>query len=184
MRVKDAAAAAALEVVAGGRLYQVVVDSDATGRALLAKGGLQKRVTIIPLNQIKARDDPAAVLAAAAKLGAGRARPALELVGFDGGVEAAMKYVFGGAFVCQDAATAKKLAFSKDVDRRCVTLDGDDFNPKGLLTGGARQQGGCVLAALTELLAAEDALAAARAALADTERRLAATAASGKEFRK
>jgi hypothetical protein len=29
-----------------------VVDTDATGRALLTKGGLQKRVTIIPLNQV------------------------------------------------------------------------------------------------------------------------------------
>lgn len=40
----------------------------------------------------------------------------------------------------QDSATAKKLAFDKNVERRCVTLEGDDFNPKGLLTGGARQQ--------------------------------------------
>ncbi|GBF88023.1 structural maintenance of chromosomes 2-like [Raphidocelis subcapitata] len=184
VRVRDPATATALEVVAGGRLYQVVVDSDATGRALLAKGALQKRVTIIPLNQIRYRDDPAAVLSAAAKLGAGRARPALELVGFDGGVEAAIKYVFGGAFVCADAATAKKLAFSRDVERRCVTLEGDDFNPKGLLTGGARQQGGCVLAALTELLAAEERLSEAGARLKETEARLAATAAAGKEFRK
>ncbi|KAI8462562.1 MAG: structural maintenance of chromosomes protein 2 [Monoraphidium minutum] len=194
VRVQDPSTAAALEVVAGGRLYQVVVDSDATGKALLARGGLTKRVTIIPLNQIRYRDDPAAVLAAARKLGAGRARPALELVGFEGGVEAAMKYVFGGAFVCQDAATAKKLAFSREVERRCVTLEGDDFNPKGLLTGGARQQardpaasdtrGGCMLARLTELLAAEDRLAAAQAALGETEGRLKATAAAGKEFKK
>lgn len=137
----------------------------------------------------------------------------------------------------QDAATAKKLAFSREVERRCVTLEGDDFNPKGLLTGGARQQvwrrrrkrgrgrerqrrierpsapgprvpprvcvrspaaaspghtgdhclcaqGGCVLARLTELLAAEERLAAAQAALAETEARLGATAAAGKEFKK
>jgi len=48
----------------------------------------------------------------------------------------------------QDSATAKKLAFSKDVERRCVTLEGDDFNPKGLLTGGARQQVRAVCAVL------------------------------------
>lgn len=52
VRVQDPASATALEVVAGGRLYQVVVDSDATGKALLARGGLTKRVTIIPLNQV------------------------------------------------------------------------------------------------------------------------------------
>ncbi len=35
----------------------------------------------------------------------------------------------------QDAATARRLAFSREVSARCVTLDGDDFNPSGLLTG-------------------------------------------------
>jgi len=35
----------------------------------------------------------------------------------------------------QDASTAKALAFNKDVRTRCITLDGDDFNPGGTLTG-------------------------------------------------
>ena len=35
----------------------------------------------------------------------------------------------------QDAATAKSLAFNRDVRTRCVTLEGDDFNPSGTLTG-------------------------------------------------
>ena len=38
----------------------------------------------------------------------------------------------------QDAATAKSLAFNKDVRTRCVTLEGDDFNPSGTLTGAPR----------------------------------------------
>jgi len=46
------------------------------------------------------------------------------------------------------------------------------------------EQGGSVLAHLTELLAAEERLAEAQSALAATERRLAATAAAGKEFKK
>ena len=35
----------------------------------------------------------------------------------------------------QDASTAKALAFNKDVRTRCITLEGDDFNPGGTLTG-------------------------------------------------
>jgi hypothetical protein len=35
----------------------------------------------------------------------------------------------------QDTATAKKLAFAREVNTRCITLEGDDFNPSGLLTG-------------------------------------------------
>ena len=45
----------ALEVVAGGRLYNVVVDNNETGAKLLKNGQLQRRCTIIPLNKIAAR---------------------------------------------------------------------------------------------------------------------------------
>lgn len=44
----------ALEVCAGGRLYNVVVDDAETGTQLLQNGKLKKRVTIIPLNKISA----------------------------------------------------------------------------------------------------------------------------------
>jgi structural maintenance of chromosome 2 len=47
-------AGTALEICAGGRLYNVVVDSEVTGTQLLQNGKLRKRVTIIPLNKIAA----------------------------------------------------------------------------------------------------------------------------------
>lgn len=48
----QAKAATALEICAGGRLYNVVVDTAETGSQLLQNGRLRKRVTIIPLNKI------------------------------------------------------------------------------------------------------------------------------------
>ena len=47
-------AGTALEICAGGRLYNVVVDTAETGTDLLQNGKLKKRVTIIPLNKISA----------------------------------------------------------------------------------------------------------------------------------
>jgi len=44
-----------LEVVAGGRLYNVVVDTHDTGTKLLQNGQLKRRCTIIPLNKVAAR---------------------------------------------------------------------------------------------------------------------------------
>lgn len=46
--------ATALEIAAGGRLYNVVVDDERVGGQLLQGGNLKKRVTLIPLNKIKA----------------------------------------------------------------------------------------------------------------------------------
>ena len=53
LRVTDPANVTALEALAGGRLHQVIVDNDQTGMLLLNKGGLQRRVTLIPLNKIR-----------------------------------------------------------------------------------------------------------------------------------
>ncbi len=53
-----------------------------------------------------------------------------------------MQYVFGAAFVCDDAETARKLAFDPRVNMICVTLDGDVYSPTGCLSGGSTRQGG------------------------------------------
>lgn len=42
----------ALEITAGGKLYNVVVQDEKVGKELLQNGKLKKRVTIIPLNKI------------------------------------------------------------------------------------------------------------------------------------
>jgi structural maintenance of chromosome 2 len=44
----------ALEIAAGGKLYNVVVNDERTGSQLLDGGRLKKRVTLIPLNKIRA----------------------------------------------------------------------------------------------------------------------------------
>jgi structural maintenance of chromosome 2 len=51
----------ALEIAAGGRLYNVVVQDEKVGKDLLENGKLKKRVTIIPLNKINAFRASAAV---------------------------------------------------------------------------------------------------------------------------
>jgi structural maintenance of chromosome 2 len=66
----------------------------------------------------------------------GRAVHALQLVKFNLNVENSLKYVFSDAFVCDDAETAKKVAFDPRVRMRCVTLEGDTYNPSGILKGG------------------------------------------------
>ncbi|MEW5297617.1 MAG: hypothetical protein WDW36_000815 [Sanguina aurantia] len=184
VRVLDPAAATALEVTAGGKLYQVVVDSEVTASALLQKGKLTKRVTIIPLNKIQAWGPSQNAVAAALRLGVGKAQPALQLVGCDEEVKKAIEYAFGTTFVCKDSSTAQKLAFSQEVNCRCVSLEGDDFNPSGLLTGGHRNTSGSVLTKLHALGDAERALQQHKEQLAMAETGLKAMGAAAKEYRK
>lgn len=159
--VKDSQTAGALETVAGGKLYSVVVDNETTANALLEKGQLKKRVTFLPLNKLKTSCVDASKVSAAAAIArtnGGSARLALELVGFDEQVRKAMEYAFGDTIVCDSAKTAKIVAFDKNVWTKTVTLDGDVYNPSGTLTGGSNTNMGTLLALIDELSIAENTL--------------------------
>ena len=144
-------AGTALEICAGGRLYNVVVDTAQTGTQLLQNGKLKKRVTIIPLNKINVFRASAEKIAAAQELAPGKVDLALSLVGYDDQVSAAMEYVFGSTLVCEDAETAKKVTFDPAVRLKSVTLEGDVYDPSGTLSGGSSPSSSGVLVTLQKL---------------------------------
>lgn len=144
-------AATALEICAGGRLYNVVVDSSETGTHLLQKGKLRKRVTIIPLNKISSFRASVEKIGAAQNIAPGKVDLALELIGYDEEITAAMNYVFGNTLVCQDADTAKRVTFDPSVRMKSVTLDGDVYDPSGTLSGGSAPNSSGVLVTLQKL---------------------------------
>ncbi|KAK2759474.1 Structural maintenance of chromosomes protein 2 [Arachnomyces sp. PD_36] len=144
-------AGTALEICAGGRLYNVVVDSAETGTQLLQNGKLRKRVTIIPLNKISAFKASAEKIGAAQKLAPGKVDLALSLIGYDDEVSAAMDYVFGTTLICEDADTAKKVTFDPSVRMKSVTLEGDVYDPSGTLSGGSSPNSSGVLVILQKL---------------------------------
>ncbi|KAG0478455.1 hypothetical protein HPP92_013174 [Vanilla planifolia] len=90
--VKDMSTMTALEVAAGGKLFNVVVDNENTGSSCF------RMVTL-------------------RRVGEYNAELALLLVGYDEEV---------------------KIAFNRDVNSTSVTLEGDVFQPSGLLTGGSQ----------------------------------------------
>ncbi|KAF2455065.1 condensin subunit [Lineolata rhizophorae] len=144
-------AGTALEICAGGRLYNVVVDTADTGTQLLEKGKLRKRVTIIPLNKIAAFKAAAEKVGAAQKIAPGKVDLALNLIGYDEEISAAMEYVFGSTLICEDAETAKRVTFDAAVRLKSVTLEGDVYDPSGTLSGGSAPQLSGVLVTLQKL---------------------------------
>ncbi|TLD36478.1 Glutamate 5-kinase [Venturia nashicola] len=144
-------AGTALEVCAGGRLYNVVVDQSSTGTQLLQNGKLKKRVTIIPLDKIAAFRASSEKVSAAQNIAPGKVNLALSLLGYEDEVNSAMEYVFGSTFICDDATTAKSVTFSPSVRMKSVTLDGDVYDPSGTLSGGSAPQTSGVLVTLQKL---------------------------------
>lgn len=159
----------ALEICAGSRLYNVVVEDERTGSQLLTNGKLKKRVTLIPLNKISATVAAAQRIGAAQKIAPGKVDLALTLVGYDDEVSRAMEFVFGNTLICADAATAKSVTFDNSVRMKSVTLEGDVYDPAGTLSGGSKPSSAGVLVKVQELTLIERALNDARATLAKCE---------------
>lgn len=161
----------ALEICAGGRLYNVVVQDEVTGSKLLSQGKLKKRVTLIPLNKISAFVATSQKIGAAQRLAGdpSKVNLALSLVGYDEEVSKAMEYVFGNTLICADAQTAKRVTFDNAVKMKSVTLDGDVYDPAGTLSGGSKPQSGGLLVKLQELRVVERDLQAAKEQMKQVE---------------
>ncbi|KAJ3835823.1 condensin complex subunit SMC2 [Lentinula raphanica] len=160
----------ALETAAGARLYHVIIQDENVGKILLSEGVLKKRVTCLPLSKIRGYRIKDEKIAAAAQISQGKARPALNLLKYDPKLDNAIAHVFGGTFICEDVETAQKVTFDKRTNQRCVTLEGDIYEPSGTLTGGSAPSSSGILNKVQELLDVEEKLATVEAQLNEHER--------------
>ncbi|KAI8425457.1 hypothetical protein MSG28_007202 [Choristoneura fumiferana] len=172
INVNDPVYCTALETAAAGKLYNVVVDTDATVDLLLKKGNIQTRTTMIPLNKITGHLIDQRTLRLAQQIGGGpeNVQRAIDLITFPEVIAPAMAFVFGSIFICRDADTANKVTFHPQIRRKCVTIEGDVYDPAGTLSGGARVKGGSVLVQIQQLSQLEQELSqTARSSLTTTQ---------------
>jgi chromosome segregation protein len=136
----------ALEVAAGGRLGQVVVEDDRiAARAIeLLKSRRAGRLTFLPLNKIRGGASGSASAASALQRGSGAAAGggpglvgrAVQLIRHEPIYAEVFRYVFGDTLVFSDLASARR-----ELGRsRAVTLDGELLEKSGAMTGGSFQQ--------------------------------------------
>ncbi len=132
----------ALEVAAGGRLGQVVVDDDriAAHAIELLKTRRAGRLTFLPLNRIRGSGSGSAALersgAGTRAAGEGLVGRAVELIRFEPVYLEVFRYVFGDTLVFEDLASARR-----ELGRcRAVTLEGELLERSGAMTGGSLQQ--------------------------------------------
>ncbi|GIY89117.1 structural maintenance of chromosomes protein 2 [Caerostris darwini] len=151
IELKDNKEALALDVAAGGKLYNVIVSDEDTGKLLLKNGQLKRRCTIIPLNKIRGQVIENRLIQEAERLvGPDNVALALERINYDKDLTPAMEFVFGNVFICPTMTSAKSVTFS-NVRKRSVTLEGEVFDPAGTLSGGSMGNKGRLLAEITPL---------------------------------
>jgi chromosome segregation protein len=135
----------ALEVAAGARLGQVVVDDDRiAARAIdLLKSRRAGRLTFLPLNRIRGGSGAGPTAAALQRGGAvgaavgagGLVGRAVELIRHEPIYAEVFRYVFGDTLVFDTLSNARR-----ELGRcRAVTLEGELLEKSGAMTGGSLQ---------------------------------------------
>jgi structural maintenance of chromosome 3 (chondroitin sulfate proteoglycan 6) len=121
--------ASAVQVAAKGALFHIVVDTDAIAAQVLEQfnsSGAKGRVSFIPLNRINPpeREYPET----------SDVRALAKEIQCAAHFRKAVKHVFGKALMCRNLEVAAMAAKQYNLD--CITLDGDQVERKGALTGG------------------------------------------------
>ncbi|XP_047983686.1 structural maintenance of chromosomes protein 3-like [Salvia hispanica] len=118
----------AVEVTAGNSLFQVVVENDDISTKIIGHLNAQKggRVTFVPLNRVKA---PHVTYPQSSDV-----IPLLKKLNFLEKYRAAFGQVFAKTVICRDLDVASRVARADGLD--CITLEGDQVNKKGGMTGG------------------------------------------------
>eukprot|EP00026_Physarum_polycephalum_P000796 Phypoly_transcript_00797.p1 GENE.Phypoly_transcript_00797~~Phypoly_transcript_00797.p1 ORF type:complete len:728 (+),score=169.88 Phypoly_transcript_00797:1787-3970(+) len=119
-----------VEVAAGNSLFHVVVESDVTASDILEIMQTQKdagRVSFIPLNKISGQEPRIPN------------NPNVESMMsrikiFDNTHRRAFLHIFAKTAITRDLEVA--AAYAKENDINCITMDGDQVNRKGAMTGG------------------------------------------------
>ena len=126
----------ALEIAAGNRLGQIVVDNDVVAsRAIeILKKKKAGRLTFLPLNRLRINRQNFALARTKKHDELGFVDKAINLVDFDDIYSDVFKYVFGETLVFSDLDSAK-LSKQKI---RAVTLSGELLEVSGAITGGSK----------------------------------------------
>lgn len=118
----------AVEVTAGNSLFHVVVENDEISTQIIRHLNAQKggRVTFIPLNRVKA---PHVTYPQSSDV-----IPLLKKLRFSREYNSAFAQVFAKTVICRDLDVATRVARANGLD--CITLEGDQVNKRGGMTGG------------------------------------------------
>lgn len=70
------------------------------------------------------------------QVGKGNVFPAQDLISYDREYESVMSWAFGQVLICTSMDAAEKVFNHPEIKRKAITVDGDVFDPSGVISGG------------------------------------------------
>lgn len=145
----------AVETALGGAIQNIVTDSESTAKSLIQflKESHAGRATFLPLDALTVRGtiEGSPALSEPGAVGA-----ASDLVTFAPEYRVLARFLLGRVLVADTIDNALKIARKYHYSLRIVTLEGEQLNPGGSMTGGAFKTAGNLLGRRREIESAEE----------------------------
>ena len=124
-----------ISISGGNKLRHVVVEKDDLAAYILKNIKLDQRTTFVPLNSlvVKPLSNDKIVLAKTF----GNVYSIHDLLEYDIKYKNVIEYCFGHVLFCETSNVAESVAFNKQILVKCITLQGDVYDPSGLVSGGS-----------------------------------------------
>lgn len=142
-KIKDSKFSMALDTIAGFKIFNYVVHDPQIQQDLVNSKLLIGDYNIIPNMKIRGAQINDNLLRKAQELAQQMNSEVwlpLDVIQFQSFLKPTMQFVFGNFLICSDQKIAKKLCFDREYGIKCITLDGDTYNPSGMLDGGYKGQ--------------------------------------------
>ncbi|MDD6212118.1 MAG: chromosome segregation protein SMC [Clostridiales bacterium] len=126
----------ALETALGGRIQNIVTDTEETARDMIQylKENKMGRATFLPVSSVRGKESFSRPEACREK---GALGVASELVTTDPRFQGVVNYLLGRTLVVDTIDHAMRIARKYSYSLNLVTLDGESFSPGGAMTGGS-----------------------------------------------
>lgn len=163
----------AIETALGGTIQNIVTDNESTAKELIAylKQNRFGRATFLPLSSIQVRNTLAGETCMKER---GVIGAASDLVRVSFEYEKLSKYLLGRILVVDNIDNALTIAKKYKYSLRIVTLEGEQLNPGGSMTGGAFKNSSNLLGRRREIEELKAAVSAVSAEINESKEKVAA----------
>lgn len=138
----------ALEAIAGNKLFFIIVDTEVTCKTIIEKKLIRGQMNLIPNNRIRSKIlelHKTVDCQAIARSFDGEAWQPMDIIDYPGDLKTAFEFVFSGCLIVSSSEIAEAIAYNPKLQIKCVTLDGDIYDPSGTLDGGYRDASTSIL---------------------------------------
>eukprot|EP00835_Amoeboradix_gromovi_P003537 NODE_238_length_13323_cov_0.463854.p1 type:complete len:1102 gc:universal NODE_238_length_13323_cov_0.463854:13109-9804(-) len=127
----------AISIAGGARLKHIVVERDEVAAYILKNIRLEQRQSFVPLNTLNTKPMNAAKLKLAKQLSNNSIYSIHDIIEYPIEYKQVIDYCFGNVLFCTNSKMAEQVSFNKQILIKCVTLDGDVYDPSGTVSGGS-----------------------------------------------